>query len=69
MNEAELYNLHSNTVWSANAARDSANAFSIRLMVQHLRIDHKMTMLAIAHRLNIRLKAVKEALQDAPEEP
>jgi len=38
--------------------------FATRLMIQHLRIEHKMTMLAIAHRLNVRLKAVKEALQE-----
>ena len=64
MNEVQLYNLHSRSSGSAREARDDAKMFATRLMIQHLRIEHKMTMLAIAHRLNVRLKAVKEALQE-----
>ena len=62
MNEVDLYNLHTRSSGSASEARNEAKVFATQLMIQHLRIEHNMTMLAIAKRLNVRLKAVKEAL-------
>lgn len=63
MEEHEYYNLHS----SANRAIDCAEGatnLTQRLMVMHLRLEHKMPLHLIAKRIKISMNWVKKILKD-----
>ncbi len=65
MLEHEYYNLHSSAQGAAQEAKNAANSFAFRIMVEHLYFVHKMGVREISHQLCCKQKKVKSIIDSA----
>ena len=65
MEEHEYYNLYASARGDADDAKQAANTYTLRLMIEHLYFVHKMGIREVAHTLRYQEKKVKEIIKRA----
>jgi ribonuclease BN (tRNA processing enzyme) len=67
MDEVTLYNLYGAAASSRHEAERGANAYALKLMIEHLHLDHKMGFREIGKRLGMGMKEAKHIMYPIPE--
>jgi hypothetical protein len=62
MDEVTLYNLYGAAASSRHEAERGANAYALKLMIEHLRHEHNMKKVDIHRRLKVPMKEIKAIL-------
>ena len=62
MDEVTLYNLYGASARSRYKAEKGANAYAVKLMIEHLRYEHNMKKVDIHRRLKVPMKEIKAIL-------
>lgn len=65
LTEADLYNLHSSSNGATHDVKAAANAYALRLMVEHLYFVHNMKIREISRILRYKEKNVKAIIAEA----
>lgn len=65
MDGVQLYNLHATAAGAVESARVSANAYSLRLMIEHLHFVHGMGPRKISHEVRLPQNKVVALLRRA----